>query len=72
MMKKYIVPEIMLLLFDEEEIITDSIQTRATYADKLIQQYTFGDDRGHGDGVGVGSSVSIRLQKIGATPEPNN
>ena len=61
-MKKYIVPEIMLLLFDEEEILTYS--TRATYADKLIQQFTFGET-GYGDGtVKVGSSVSIQLQDI--------
>lgn len=59
-MKKYIAPEIVLLLFDEEEILTTSV---ATYADKLIQQYTFGKD-GHGDGVGVGSSVSVKLQDV--------
>lgn len=59
-MKNYTAPMVDILLFDDEEIVTAS---NATYANKLIQQYTFGND-GHGDGVGVGSSISIKLQDI--------
>lgn len=64
-MKKYMAPEMKLRLFDENKIVvTDSEYTLATYSDKLLQQFTFGDEKGHGSGVGVGSSVSVKLQDI--------
>lgn len=59
-MKKYVIPQIELLFFDEIEVVEIST---ATYSDKLLQQYTFGKD-GHGDGVGVNSSISVKLQDI--------
>jgi hypothetical protein len=61
-MRIYDKPLIDIMEFDEHDI--EAAVSNAMYADRLIQMYTFGDEELGENGVGVNSSVSIKLQEI--------
>lgn len=55
-MKKYIEPEICILLFDEEDdVLTES--TQAEYAAKQLNEYMFEEK-------GVDSTTTVKIQDI--------
>lgn len=56
-MKKYIEPEICILLFDEEgDVLTASTQA-ASYAARQLNEYMF-------DEKGVDSTTTVKIQDI--------
>lgn len=57
-MKRYVIPNIDVLLFDEEE---DILTASATYAAKELNEYMFDQ--------GVKSTTTIKLQDIGISSE---
>ena len=60
-MKKFIEPEIEILLFDDEEITAD-VSTEANYAARQLNEYMFNDKQ-------VNSTTTVKIENINVIGE---